>query len=341
MRKFAINEHIFMKVYICQCSLLWCDREGNRAHIEELLSQAGESGRAQGTAEGRMSSGIEAGDAEVGQESAGIEAGDAEGTEVGQESAGIETGDAEGTEVGQESAGIEAGDAEVGQESAGIETGGLIVLPEMFSTGFITMPAGEAESDGASLGWMKAIAKKYGCAVAGSVATEDRGLFYNRFYFVKPDGTFVKYDKRHLFSFAGEDRRFTAGSEKVITEYNGVRFFLQICYDLRFPCFSRNILPNPYDAVIYVASWPSPRIGAWDTLLKARAIENQCYAIGVNRVGKDPSCQYNGHSSIVDPYGNASASCAEGVEEIVSADLDLDSLQAFRNKFPVLKDADR
>ena len=316
-----------MKVYICQCNLRWCDREGNRVHIEELLSQAGESGRAQGTAEGRMSSGIEAGDAEVGQESARIEAGDAEGTEVGQESAGIETGDAEGTEVGQ--------------ESAGIETGGLIVLPEMFSTGFITMPAGEAESDGASLGWMKAIAKKYGCAVAGSVATEDGGLFYNRFYFVKPDGTFVKYDKRHLFSFAGEDRRFTAGSEKVITEYNGVRFFLQICYDLRFPCFSRNILPNPYDAVIYVASWPSPRIGAWDTLLKARAIENQCYAIGVNRVGKDPSCQYNGHSSIVDPYGNASASCAEGVEEIVSADLDLDSLQAFRDKFPVLKDADR
>ena len=310
---FAINEHIFMKVYICQCNLRWCDREGNRAHIEELLSQAGESGRAQGTAEGRMSSGIEASDAEC--------------TEVGQESAGIEAGDAEGTEVGQ--------------ESAGIETGGLIVLPEMFSTGFITMPAGEAESDGASLGWMKAIAKKYGCAVAGSVATEDRGLFYNRFYFVKPDGTFVKYDKRHLFSFAGEDRRFTAGSEKVITEYNGVRFFLQICYDLRFPCFSRNILPNPYDAVIYVASWPSPRIGAWDTLLKARAIENQCYAIGVNRVGKDPSCQYNGHSSIVDPYGNASASCAEGVEEIVSADLDLDSLQAFRDKFPVLKDADR
>ena len=333
-----------MKVYICQCNLRWCDREGNRAHIEELLSQAGESGRAQGTAEGRMSSGIEAGDAEVGQESAEIEAGDAEGTEVGQESAGIETGDAEGTEVGQESAGIETGDAEgteVGQESAGIETGGLIVLPEMFSTGFITMPAGEAESDGASLGWMKAIAKKYGCAVAGSVATEDGGLFYNRFYFVKPDGTFVKYDKRHLFSFAGEDRRFTAGSEKVITEYNGVRFFLQICYDLRFPCFSRNILPNPYDAVIYVASWPSPRIGAWETLLKARAIENQCYAIGVNRVGKDPSCQYNGHSSIVDPYGNASASCAEGVEEIVSADLDLDSLQAFRDKFPVLKDADR
>ena len=316
-----------MKVYICQCNLRWCDREGNRVHIEELLSQAGESGRAQGTAEGRMSSGIEAGDAEVGQESARIEAGDAEGTEVGQESAGIETGDAEGTEVGQESAGIEAG--------------GLIVLPEMFSTGFITMPAGEAESDGASLGWMKAIAKKYGCAVAGSVATEDGGLFYNRFYFVKPDGTFVKYDKRHLFSFAGEDRRFTAGSEKVITEYNGVRFFLQVCYDLRFPCFSRNILPNPYDAVIYVASWPSPRIGAWDTLLKARAIENQCYAIGVNRVGKDPSCQYNGHSSIVDPYGNASASCAEGVEEIVSADLDLDSLQAFRDKFPVLKDADR
>ncbi len=310
---FAINEHIFMKVYICQCNLRWCDREGNRAHIEELLSQAGESGRAQGTAEGRMSSGIEASDAEC--------------TEVGQESAGIEAGDAEGTEVGQ--------------ESAGIETGGLIVLPEMFSTGFITMPAGEAESDGASLGWMKAIAKKYGCAVAGSVATEDGGLFYNRFYFVKPDGTFVKYDKRHLFSFAGEDRRFTAGSEKVITEYNGVRFFLQICYDLRFPCFSRNILPNPYDAVIYVASWPSPRIGAWDTLLKARAIENQCYAIGVNRVGKDPSCQYNGHSSIVDPYGNASASCAEGVEEIVSADLDLDSLQAFRDKFPMLNDADR
>ncbi len=286
-----------MKVYICQCNLLWCDCEGNRAHIEVLLSQAGESGWTQETAEGR--------------------------------------------------------------ESAGIEAGGLIVLPEMFSTGFITMPAGEAESDGFSLGWMKAISKKYGCAVAGSIATEVtdgaaqgsvvteeagsdvRNRFYNRFYFVKPDGSFVKYDKRHLFSFAGEDKRFTAGKDRTVVEYNGVRFLLQVCYDLRFPIFSRNILPDLYDAAIYVASWPTPRIRAWDSLLKARAIENQCYVIGVNRVGKDPSCQYNGHSSIVDPYGIAVVSCKEDTEEVACAQLDMHSLQEFRKRFPVLRDGDK
>lgn len=285
-----------MKVYICQCDLLWCDKDGNRAHIEKLLSKAGESGRAEGTADVRW--------------------------------------------------------------SAGIEAGGLIVMPEMFSTGFITMPAGEAESDGASLSWMKVISKRYGCAVAGSVATEaidgalkgkmatavagndGKSRFYNRFYFVKPDGTFVKYDKRHLFSFAGENKRFTAGKDRTVVEYNGVRFLLQVCYDLRFPIFSRNILPNLYDAAIYVASWPMTRIGAWDSLLKARAIENQCYVIGVNRVGKDPSCQYNGHSAIVDPYGNIAASCAEGAEGIASADIDMSFLKAFRKKFPVLEDAD-
>ncbi|MFA6859297.1 MAG: nitrilase family protein [Bacteroidales bacterium] len=223
----------------------------------------------------------------------------------------------------------------------------LIVLPEMFTTGFVTSPKGFAESpDCDSLQWMKRIAAQKDCAVAGSIAIQEGcDKFFNRFYFVKPDGDVVIYDKKHLFTFGGEDKTFTAGSERVTVEWRGVRILLQICYDLRFPCFSRNRLRTEtgkpdYDMILYVASWPTVRIGVWKTLLRARAIENQCYVAGVNRVGTDPYCEYSGGSALIDPYGVTLASCSDSVEGTAVADIDIDSLNRFRAKFPVLNDAD-
>ena len=214
----------------------------------------------------------------------------------------------------------------------------LYVLAEMFSTGFATEPEGIAENNCSSLQWMKLMASQLDAAIAGSVATEENGKFYNRFYFVQPDGTMTFYDKHHLFTYSGEDKRFTRGENRVVVEYRGVRFMLQVCYDLRFPVFSRN--KGDYDALIYVANWPSTRVEAWKALLRARAIENQCYVIGVNRVGNDPKCQYQGGSAIIDPYGQTLATPADFQEAAVAADINLDSLNAFREKFPVLNDAD-
>ena len=178
----------------------------------------------------------------------------------------------------------------------------LFVLPEMFSTGFCTSPEGIAESsDSATLRWMKQKAAERNCAIAGSVSVEENGKFYNRFYFVHPDGNVQWYNKKHLFTYGGEDKHYTAGQERVVVNFRGVRFLLEVCYDLRFPVWSRN--RGDYDAAIYVASWPSPRVEAWKALLRARAIENQCYVLGVNRVGKDPYCEYSGGTAGIDPYG--------------------------------------
>lgn len=215
----------------------------------------------------------------------------------------------------------------------------LYILPEMFSTGFCTSPEGIAESDGATLEWMKKKAAQCGAAIAGSVAIKEEGNFYNRFYFVKPDGDVVSYDKKHLFTYGKEHESFTAGDRRVIVEYLGVRILLEICYDLRFPVWSRN--RGDYDMIIYVASWPSSRISAWNSLLVARAVENQCYVAGVNRVGTDPSDSYSGGSVIVDPYGNVIAKCQDGIESYSEAEIDMELLEAFRRKFPVLNDADR
>lgn len=215
----------------------------------------------------------------------------------------------------------------------------LYILPEMFSTGFCTSPEGIAESDGATLEWMKKKAAQCGAAIAGSVAIKEDGNFYNRFYFVKPDGDVVSYDKKHLFTYGKEHESFTAGDRRVIVEYLGVRILLEICYDLRFPVWSRN--RGDYDMIIYVASWPSSRISAWNSLLVARAVENQCYVAGVNRVGTDPSDSYSGGSVIVDPYGNVIARCQDGIESCSEAEIDLELLETFRRKFPVLNDADR
>lgn len=180
----------------------------------------------------------------------------------------------------------------------------LIVLPEMFSTGFTMNPSVVAERmDGKTVSWMKRMAENTKAALTGSLVIEEKGNFYNRMFFVFPDGKIQKYDKKHLFSLAKEDAVFTSGNEKVIIDYNGWKICLQVCYDLRFPVFSRNV--EDYDLLIYVASWPKPRINAWDILLKARAVENLCYTIGVNRLGTDGSqLEYTGHSQIVDYLGN-------------------------------------
>lgn len=214
----------------------------------------------------------------------------------------------------------------------------LYVLPEMFSTGFCTHPEGIADKNGSTLAWMRKKATEKDAAIAGSIAVEEDGKFYNRFHFVYPDGKVVCYNKKHLFTYGGEDKRFTPGNERVIAEYKGVRILLQICYDLRFPVFSRN--RNDYDVAIYVASWPTPRVEAWKALLKARAIENQCYVLAVNRVGSDPFCQYCGGSAVIDPYGKIVSACEDGKECIAVADIDMKELLAFREKFPVLEDAD-
>lgn len=215
----------------------------------------------------------------------------------------------------------------------------LYVLPEMFSTGFCTQPEGIAESSNSdTLQWMQRKAAETNAAIAGSVAVEEDGKFYNRFYFVKPDGSVTHYDKKHLFTYGGEHLRFTAGEQRVIVEWRGVRILLEVCYDLRFPIWARN--RGDYDMILYVASWPTPRVAAWSALLVARAIENQCYVAGVNRVGTDPACEYCGGSVIIDPYGKVIAACADNEETEATAKVDMEALQAFREKFPVLKDAD-
>ena len=215
----------------------------------------------------------------------------------------------------------------------------LYILPEMFSTGFCTDPEGIAEpAEGPSLQWMKKKASETDAAIAGSIAVMENGNYYNRFYFVKPNKEVVFYNKKHLFTYGGEKMNFTAGDKRTIVEYRGVRIVLEICYDLRFPVWARNRCD--YDMIIYVANWPVPRIKAWSALLVARAIENQCYVAGVNRVGRDNECEYNGASAIIDPYGRVAAACPYNMECAVSADINTEDLNAFRKKFPVLEDAD-
>ena len=227
----------------------------------------------------------------------------------------------------------------------GLEKSDLYVLPEMFSTGFAVEPKGVAEADESSLAWMKKMATELKGAVCGSVATEitsEAGAktFHNRFYFVKPNGDVAFYDKRHLFTYADEHRHYTRGDERVVVEFRGCRFLLQVCYDLRFPCFSRNHDKVPYDCALYVASWPTSRLAVWDTLLHARAIENQCYVAGVNRIGEDKSGHYCGGTMLIDPYGNTAAACPLDEDSAITIELDLQRLRDFRRKFPVLKDAD-
>ena len=180
----------------------------------------------------------------------------------------------------------------------------LIVLPEMFTSGFTMNPTAVAETmQGATVTWLQALAKARNCAITGSLVIQENGNFYNRLVFVFPSGKIQFYDKRHLFTLAGEDKVYTSGNQKIVIDYLGWKICPLICYDLRFPAFSRN--SEDYDLLIYVASWPKIRTNAWDALLKARAIENMSYAIGVNRVGTDANgYEYIGHSQAVDFLGN-------------------------------------
>lgn len=217
----------------------------------------------------------------------------------------------------------------------------LYVLPEMWSTGFITEPEREAEAlqTKATLEWMEDIARSNGCAVCGSIAMRTgQGEYRNRLYFVRPDGNSFHYDKRHLFGYGGECKHYTAGNERVIAEYGGMRFLLLTCYDLRFPVWARN--KGDYDAMIVTANWPESRQNVWQILLRARAIENQCYVIGANRTGADPSCSYIGRSAIIDAKGATLAQAKAKKEQCVSAEISIGRLQSFRMKFPVLEDRD-
>ncbi len=216
----------------------------------------------------------------------------------------------------------------------------LYVLPEMWPTGFATdLPkVAEEATDSPSLRWMIQQSAATNAAIAGSIPTMVDGRCYNRFYFVKPSGEVNYYDKRHLFGYGGEGKYYTAGIRRVIVEWQGVRILLCVCYDLRFPVWSRN--RKDYDMALYVASWPTPRVEAWSALLRARAIENQCYVAGVNRIGTDPNCDYPGASAVYDAWGNTVCDCGRDKACIATCEIDMDALAAFRKKFPVLDDAD-
>ena len=214
----------------------------------------------------------------------------------------------------------------------------LYVLPEMFTTGFTMQPEKLADRQQLALSWMKAQAGTLNAALCASVAVEDHAQFFNRLFFVTPDGQTTFYDKRHLFTYSGEDEAYTPGNQRQVVEWRGVRILLQVCYDLRFPVFSRN--RKDYDMAVYVANWPESRRRVWNILLQARAIENQCYVVGANRVGDDPMCHYNGGSAVVSPYGKPLVACPDNETAVAMAEINMEQLNAFRKKFPVLDDAD-
>ncbi len=217
---------------------------------------------------------------------------------------------------------------------------GTVVLPEMFTTGFTMNPGPLAEGmDGPTVSWMKKRSSEGGYALCGSVIIVEDGLFFNRMIFVTPSGEVTSYDKRHLHTMSGEHTVYSRGNKRVITGYRNFRFNMQVCYDLRFPVWSRNL--GDTDVIIYSANWPSVRNSVWKALLVARAIENQCYVIGVNRVGENPDgTAYTGDSAIIGPRGELLASLESGGEGVASAVLSMESLEKYRTDMPIWKDAD-
>ncbi|WP_299553547.1 amidohydrolase [Seonamhaeicola sp.] len=216
----------------------------------------------------------------------------------------------------------------------------LVVLPEMFTTGF-TMNAGEvAETmQGETVSWMKRMASKLDTAIMGSVVISEDGKFYNRLLFVEASGKLTTYDKKHTFTLVGEEKTYAGGTERVIISYKGWKICPLICYDLRFPVWARNT--EDYDVLIYVANWPKPRVSAWDALLKARAIENMSYCIGVNRVGVDGvKIGYSGHSAAYDVLGNQMTSIRPYEEQIETITLEKRHIQKYRNTLKFLNDRD-
>lgn len=217
----------------------------------------------------------------------------------------------------------------------------LAVLPETFSTGFsMNVEALADPMDGTTVATIKGWAERYKMAVAGSFIAREEGKYYNRAFFVTPDGEASYYDKRHLFRMAGEDRHFSAGDKPLVVRYKDWNICLQVCYDLRFPVWSRNV-NNAYDLLIYVANWPEARKKAWKVLLQARAIENMAYVCGVNRVGVDgKGFAFRGDSMIYDARGKKLADAGKRDETTRTCALSKTDLEAFRTKFPAWKDAD-
>lgn len=221
----------------------------------------------------------------------------------------------------------------------------VVVLPEMFSTGFSMKPEQLAETmDGPTVAWMKEQSGKHRKIIMGSIIAEEQGRYYNRLIWMLPNGASYHYDKRHLFAYAGEDKHYTAGEKRLIVQVNGWKICLQVCYDLRFPVWARQKPPEgqdaEYDILIYVANWPQRRSHPWKTLLQARAIENQCYVIGLNRVGDDGNGIYHsGDSMLVDPIGNPLWQQADE-EAIYTHTFQPEALREVREHFPFLQDAD-
>ena len=214
----------------------------------------------------------------------------------------------------------------------------LIVLPEMFTTGFTMNPQHIEGVEGQNtIEWLLQAAKNSGASIMGSIPFFENGFYYNRLFFVEPDGTVSHYDKRHTFTLAGEDLVYKAGQSHLIVDYKGFRINPMICYDLRFPVWARNT--QEYDILIFVANWPKPRVTAWDTLLKARAIENMAYCIGVNRCGKDETgYEYSGHSAVYDCLGEQLVFSKENT--ILYTSLDKAHIANTRNKLKFLEDRD-
>lgn len=229
----------------------------------------------------------------------------------------------------------------------------IVVLPEMFSTGFSMNPKALAEKisarpgsdgDGETVEWMKRISQENKIILTGSVIIEEEGNYYNRMIWMLPNGQYGYYDKRHLFAYAEEDKHYTAGNKRLIASVKGWKINLQVCYDLRFPVWARQQASEDgaeFDVLIYVANWPERRSHAWKTLLCARAIENQCYVIGVNRVGTDANdINYSGNSLVIDPLGQVLYHMADD-EDVNTITLQKEMLEEVRTKFPFWKDADR
>lgn len=216
----------------------------------------------------------------------------------------------------------------------------VILLPEMFQTGFTMNHDGLAEPmNFNTLKWMKQMAAQKNAVVCGSYIVKEAGKVFNRLLWMQPDGEYFTYDKRHLFRMANEHKHFNMGSEKLIVEWRGWKICPMVCYDLRFPVWSRNVNLE-YDLLIYVANWPAVRVNAWDTLLEARAIENVSYSVGLNRVGKDGvDIDYSGHSAAYSPKGEQLAFSEQ--EEILIIEFSKENLDSFREKFPAQLDADR
>ncbi len=223
----------------------------------------------------------------------------------------------------------------------------LVVLPETFTSGFTNHTLGNAEDmDGATLAWMKLLAAEIGAVITGSVVVKDGERYFNRLLWMRPDGSFASYDKRHLFRFAGEHERYTMGGRRLVVDLNGWRVCPLVCYDLRFPVYARNRFGATvaddfdYDLLLFVANWPSPRQYAWQTLLRARAIENLSYGIGVNRVGTDGNgLHYLGGSVALDPLGQPLVECG-AQSQVVTTTFSAEVLRAHRQRFPFHLDAD-